>query len=162
MKLLLLTRHAHAEDPGPANGAATDFDRPLTDRGRAEADALGDRLAVAGFAPDVILASAAVRTRETAERLAARLPDAPPVRAVRALYGATPAGHRAALAACDPAAAVLLVAHNPGVAEHLATLCGGPVRCPPATCGAFELDLSAWADFAPGAPAVELGLFRPG
>ena len=151
MQLLLLMRHAHAVAPGGfaaggGTGVATDFDRPLSDRGRAEADAAGDRLAAAGFAPDVILASAAVRTAETARRVAARLPAAPPVQLMQQLYGGTPADHRAALATCGDAATVLLVAHNPGVAEHLELLSGDRFPVPPATWAALEVDVTAWPD----------------
>ena len=153
-------RHAHAAD-GSAAGAATDFDRPLSDRGRAEADAVGAALAAAGYAPDVILASAAVRTRETADRVAARLPAAPPVRCAQELYGADPAEHRAALAACGPAGCVLLVAHNPGVADHLDRLRGASRPCPPATCAALELDVDDWADLGPGTAAKEVAAFGP-
>ena len=144
MKTLLLMRHAHA-----VAEAATDFDRPLSARGEAEADAAGDRLAAAGLVPDVILASAAVRTKTTARRVAARLSsrngaNAPPVQLLQELYCGTSADHRAALADCGAAAVVLLVAHNPGVADHLAQLAGEPVPCPPATCGVCELDVPAW------------------
>ena len=160
MKLLLLMRHAHAAD-GFASGAATDFDRPLSDRGRTEADAVGAALAAAGYAPDVVLASAAVRTRETADRVAATLPAAPPVRYLQGLYGADPAEHRAALAGCDPAGCVLLVAHNPGVAEHLDRLRGSSAPCPPATCAAVELAIDDWADFGPGTAAEAIAAFGP-
>ena len=144
MKTLLLMRHAHAADRGP-----TDFDRPLSDRGEREADAAGDRLAAAGLFPQTILASAAVRTAETARRLAARLfrddpANAPPVRLLQELYCGTPADHRAALAACGGSDSVLLVAHNPGVADHLEQLAGGAVPCPPATCGICEFDVTGW------------------
>ena len=146
MKTLYLMRHAHAADRGP-----TDFDRPLSARGEREADAAGDRLAAAGLFPQVILASAAVRTAATARRLAARLfeddpANAPPVQLLQELYGGTPDDHRAALAACGGAGSALLVAHNPGVADHLEQLAGEPVPCPPATCGVCELDVAGWGE----------------
>ena len=160
MKTLYLMRHAHADD-GFASGAAADFDRPLSARGEAEADAAGAALAAAGVAFDVILASPAARTAETARRVAAKLPGAPPVQFVQALYGGTPGDHRAALAECGPAAAVLLVAHNPGVADHLAQLAGEPVPCPPATCGACELAVGDWAELADATRAAGVAVVRP-
>ena len=145
MKTLLLMRHAHAED-GFAPGAATDFDRPLSPRGESEADAAGAALAAAGLRPDVILASAAARTAATARRVAAKLDAAPPVQLIQNLYGGTPEDHRAALADCGAASVVLLVAHNPGVADHLEALAGRPVPCPPATCGVCDFEAASWAD----------------
>ena len=53
-------RHAKAEQVGP-----TDFERALSRRGRADAEAAGAWLAELGVSPDVALVSAAVRTRET-------------------------------------------------------------------------------------------------
>ncbi len=143
-------RHAHAADE-----AATDFDRPLSARGLLEADAVGDALAAANLLPGVILASPALRTKTTADRVAARLPGAPAVQTVPALYGATPAEQRAALRTCGDAAAVLLIAHNPGVADHLIQL-GGPTRCPPATCVAFEMNVDDWSQFGPDVAATEV------
>jgi len=154
MKLLLLMRHAHAADR-----AATDFDRPLSPRGLEEADAVGDALVAANLLPDVILASPALRTKTTAERVAARLPGTPPVQTVPALYSGAPEDHRAALATCGDAGAVLLVAHNPAVAEHLHALNDGPVPCPPSTCAAFEVTADDWATLSSGPAAKSLDVF---
>ena len=165
MKTLLLMRHAHAAD-GFAGGAATDFDRPLSDRGAREADAAGAKLRAAGLVPGVILASAAVRTADTARRVAAELfrddpANAPPVQLLQELYGGTPADHRAALAACGAADVVLLVAHNPGVADHLARLTGEPVPCPPATCGVCELNVAGWGALNDATTATAFSAQRP-
>lgn len=59
-RLLVVMRHAKAEQAGP-----TDFDRPLADRGHADAAEAGRWLAGQGFVPDRALVSAALRTRET-------------------------------------------------------------------------------------------------
>ena len=57
---LVVMRHAKAEAHGP-----TDFDRHLAERGVAEAQLAGAWLVEQGFAPDHVLVSAAIRTRET-------------------------------------------------------------------------------------------------
>ena len=62
---LVVMRHAKAEQ-----GGRTDFERELTDRGRADAAEVGAWLAGQGFAPDHALVSAAARTRATWESLA--------------------------------------------------------------------------------------------
>ena len=65
---LCLLRHSHAGDS--ATWAGPDEIRPLTEKGRRQAERLGRLLAAAGFAPDVVLTSPLVRARETAEIVA--------------------------------------------------------------------------------------------
>jgi len=60
---LILVRHAHA-DPGNPDGL-----RPLSARGREQAQALADRLA-AEVEPVVVLSSPLLRARETAASIA--------------------------------------------------------------------------------------------
>ena len=66
-----LLRHAHAGDP--ESWDRPDELRPLTEKGRQQAERLGRLLAAAGFVPDVVLTSPRVRARETAELVAGRL-----------------------------------------------------------------------------------------
>src|SRR4051812_3788586 len=62
---LIVMRHAKAE-----NFAATDHDRTLTDRGRADAEAVGARLRQEGILPDYVVVSSAVRAVQTWEAVA--------------------------------------------------------------------------------------------
>jgi phosphohistidine phosphatase len=63
-----LLRHAHAGDP--AAWDRPDDLRPLTNKGRQQAERLGRFLAAAGFVPDAVLTSPRIRARETAELVA--------------------------------------------------------------------------------------------
>ena len=65
-RLLVVMRHAKAEQAGP-----TDFERPLAERGLRDAREAGAWLAGQGFAADRALVSAALRTRETWAAVAA-------------------------------------------------------------------------------------------
>jgi phosphohistidine phosphatase len=80
---LHLLRHAHAGDPLKWDGP--DEARPLSDRGRGQAERLGLFLAAAGFEPDAILSSPLARALETARLVATPLEL--PVRVVDALAG---------------------------------------------------------------------------
>jgi phosphohistidine phosphatase len=60
---LIVVRHAHA-DPGDPDEL-----RPLSDRGRKEAQVLADELAARG-APELVLSSPLLRARETAAPIA--------------------------------------------------------------------------------------------
>ncbi len=65
---LYVLRHAHAGDS--STWEQVDELRPLTEKGRRQAERVGRLLAAAGFVPDVILTSPLVRARQTAEILA--------------------------------------------------------------------------------------------
>jgi len=68
MSQLFLVRHAKAGSRSERDGA--DRDRPLTNKGRAQADVLADRLAP--HAPSRVLSSPYVRCVQSVEPLAAR------------------------------------------------------------------------------------------
>ncbi len=67
---LWVLRHGDAEDPTPGG---SDFDRNLTETGRAEATAAGRALVATGVKPDLVLSSPRVRARQTAELATAEL-----------------------------------------------------------------------------------------
>lgn len=161
MQRLILLRHAEAEQ----HAAGGDFHRALTARGRGDARAVGEALAVRGFAPDLVLVSSARRAVQTWEEARPALPAA----SVELDAGLYNAGSRALLAAAQAAEAqtaqaqtVLVVAHNPGLqilALELAAEAGA--------VGAAGLDLHRFApataavfSFASGAPEL-LALIVP-
>lgn len=117
---LILMRHAKSSWDDPRQ---PDHDRPLNKRGRRSADAMGDWLRTQGYAPDLALSSTSERTRETFARL--RL--ACPVSYLPTLYHAGPAVMMDALQGAE-VKTVLMLGHNPGIAEFAARL----VMHPPA------------------------------
>ena len=114
MERLILMRHGKAERHAASGG---DFERALADSGRADAAVMGQTLARAGLAPDLILVSSARRTRETAERVAPNFPEAR-VEQFRDLYHADPEEVVQVIEAyADSVATVMVVGHNPGLHE---------------------------------------------
>lgn len=114
MKLILL-RHAKSDWDDPLQD---DHDRPLNRRGRETAPKIGTWLRDNGHAPDLILCSSAARTRETVERLGLTAP----VIHDRRLYHAGPD----LILSCtqgQPAPTLMIVGHNPGMAEAAAMAC---------------------------------------
>jgi len=79
MKRLTLMRHADARwsDPG-----TPDLERPLNRRGTGAAETMARRLLELELIPDLVLASPARRTQQTAEILAREL-SLPPRRVLR-------------------------------------------------------------------------------
>jgi phosphohistidine phosphatase len=121
---LLVMRHGKSD-----RGAAVprDFDRPLARRGRRDARRMGRWLAGEGLLPDLVLASPAVRARDTAERAAEasgirfdpRLYDAS-VDVVLQVLGEVPSSVRR----------VLIVGHNPSLEDLVHHLGGDAVEVP--------------------------------
>ncbi len=152
-RTLVILRHAKAEHPAEL----ADADRPLTQRGHADAAAAGAWLAARGYRPDLVLCSPAKRTRQTWRGVSVALAGEPEpeVRFESELYDG---GVEDALAlirqAPAGAASVLLVGHNPGVSmlsallDAVAAKAGDGLR----TCGiAVHQRDGEWADFGPDA-----------
>jgi phosphohistidine phosphatase len=118
---LVLLRHAKAE---PA-GSVPDPLRPLALTGRKQAVAVGSALSTAGIAPDVVLCSSALRTRQTWELVASRLTGSPHVEVRDELYEVTVRELLAAVRELDETAGtVLVVGHEPTMAATSGFLAG--------------------------------------
>ena len=120
---LILVRHAHAEEKAPSG---RDFDRRLDPRGSAEARLAAEHLDHRALYPDVVIASPARRTRETALVLSEVLglgddqvtfAEEMYEASVEALAGAI-SGH------AGSSKVVLVVAHNPAVSQLAQRLTG--------------------------------------
>ena len=118
---LYLLRHAHAGDPMKWHGP--DDMRPLSEKGRTQAERLGFFLAEAGFEPDAILSSPKTRALDTARLVAAPLEI--PIRVVDALAGPLDLElvERLLEASGDPVRP-LLVGHDPDFSFLAAELLG--------------------------------------
>jgi phosphohistidine phosphatase len=114
-------RHADAGDPMAWTG--DDADRPLSDKGRKQADRLGRFLSGVGFTPDAIITSPKVRAAQTAEIVADHLEL--PVAIDDRLAGALDADTLDGLLrdAGDPGRPVV-VGHDPDFSDLVAELCG--------------------------------------
>lgn len=152
MDRLILFRHAKAEPKGKKE----DFDRALTEEGRADAEVVAKALAKDGLVPNLVLVSPAKRTVETWE--AAR-PAFPKARAipVRGLYDASPMEILDTLEGVT-AGTVMVVGHNPGLHELAVGLlreggAGSAVmskvasKFPTATAVSFVIDANGRASY---------------
>lgn len=121
---LLLLRHGEAET---ASFHGADFDRPLTDRGRAQIRACAGRLLSEASLPGLVVSSPAARTRATAEIVCEAIHH--PLSAVRwerKIYDASLETllEVAAELTGGEAERVLLVGHNPALSALLDYACG--------------------------------------
>jgi phosphohistidine phosphatase len=121
MRRLFLIRHAKTE---PHVGR-DDYQRRLTDRGRADARRMAVALAARKMLPGVLVHSGAARAKETAEIFAAEWKRKVELREEVGLYDASLMTLLAlARALSNDHARVGLVGHNPGLGELATALTG--------------------------------------
>lgn len=158
MKTLTLLRHAKSDW---SDAVARDFDRPLNERGRRAARTIGAHMAAEGLAFDRVVASPAVRVRDTLEEVALGYGRRLEADYDQRVYLASASVLLDLVRETDAAVArLLLVGHNPGLEELALELAaedaGSPMRreveikYPTATLAEIALDADAWGDVASG------------
>lgn len=120
-RTIVVARHAKSD----WGAGSADIDRPLAPRGRADAPVAGRWLATTVTAPDLVLVSPAIRTRQTWGLLQAASGFSSRVEVEPAIYLAEMGDLLGILAAVDDAvSSVMLVGHNPGSEDLVAHLTG--------------------------------------
>ncbi|WP_345764885.1 SixA phosphatase family protein [Diaminobutyricibacter sp. McL0608] len=120
-RTLILLRHAKSD----WSGSAPDFDRPLAERGRAQAPLAGRWLANHADRINLAIVSPAKRARETWELASAQLAPVPPEQIDDPMYAASADQLlEVVFDVPDDVRTLLLVGHNPGM-EELASLLAG-------------------------------------
>ena len=150
MLKVILFRHAKSSWADPA---LADIDRPLSARGRNAAPLMARWLLEFGIEPDLVLCSAAVRTRQTLDLVLAATIGADWKHSVQyddALYLAEPDLIRARLTRLPAdVRQVMVVGHNPGLHELALMLTGkGEPAALTAMVGKFPTAAVAVIDFA--------------
>jgi phosphohistidine phosphatase len=150
----MLLRHAKSARPV----GVADMDRPLAARGRDAAPRMGRYLAEEGLLPDLVVVSAARRTRETWELVEPHV-DATEIRFDARIYEA-PASRLLAVVRASPSSArsVLMIGHNPGFEDFAKLLVGHGDRYafarltqkyPTAGLAVIDFDRENWSEIAP-------------
>jgi phosphohistidine phosphatase len=128
-RYLLLLRHAKSDW---GSDAPEDFERPLARRGKKDTRRMGRWMQLEGLSPDYVVSSPAVRARETVygvcEELGIQIDD---IHFDRRIYEADATSLLTVLADCPQGPnTILLVGHNPGLADLLAWLWGEKITVP--------------------------------
>jgi phosphohistidine phosphatase len=154
MPTLIVLRHAKAASPT----GLLDIERPLADRGRADAVRVGDELRAAGRLPERVLCSTAVRTRQTLDGLAL---DAPVEFEPRIYDNDAEEILQLLREQDDEVGTLLLVGHNPSMHQLVFGLTGGAGdHFPTSATAVVEFD-GAWADLWPGSGRL-VSFWTPG
>ncbi|MGB7317552.1 MAG: histidine phosphatase family protein [Planktotalea sp.] len=147
-KTLIVMRHAKSS----WDHLGADIERPLNERGRASASALGEWLRAQNLLPDEMLVSSAQRTQETA----ALLKLAAPITLHEPLYMSSSDVLMKYVQRAQ-GETVLVLAHNPGIgdfAERLAKAAPGHPRFfdyPTGATTAFTCNVENWSELTFGA-----------
>jgi phosphohistidine phosphatase len=145
MKTLVLMRHSHASSE---NSAWSDHERPLTGAGRLLASQTGKLLTE--YDIDRIICSSAVRTVETAALVATACGATATPEANDSLYLADPATYPgvASELAVQEDKVLLMIGHNPGIANLVMSWAEESFAMMPASVAIFELNIDDWPEVA--------------
>jgi phosphohistidine phosphatase len=161
MPIVSLLRHAKSNWDDPVE---RDFDRPLNGRGHRAARRMGDWLKESGLRFDRVLASPALRVRQTVEGVEAGLGERLRPGFDKRIYMASAAALFDIMRETPAGTAhLLLIGHNPGLEDLLllaAAADGSPLRVeaerkyPTATFASLDFGDRDWAGFGEGGAAL--------
>ena len=147
MKQLFIIRHAKSDQSFFGN----DFERPLNERGRADAPLMAKRLFDKKYTIDALVSSPAVRAKKTAELFSETLKmPATEIIFISALYHAPPEIFYEVVSALpDELNTVAIFSHNPGISYFVNSLNSGAKIDNMPTCAVFGVaaDITAWSGF---------------
>lgn len=168
MKRLNLLRHAKSSWDDPVE---RDFDRPLNGRGHRAARRMGEWLKEQGLAFDAVIASPALRIRQTIEGVEAGLGCKLAPAFDKRIYMASAASlFDLVRETPDSVETLLLIGHNPGLEDLLllateedvsALRAEAEIKYPTATFATIELDVESWAAAEEHMPGRLLSFVRP-
>ncbi len=150
MRRVIFFRHGKS-DWGA--GVSSDHERPINERGRRAAHAMGRFLAISGQVPDRVVCSSAVRTRETIEVAIEAGSWSVDVEVLDELYLAEPARVLEVIRReADATRSLLVVGHEPTSSEMVRLLsvggqmpgAGSVVRFPTASMARVNLPIESW------------------
>jgi phosphohistidine phosphatase len=149
MKTLLLIRHAKSSWD---DTSLSDFDRPLNERGKADAPKMGKRLRKNNVKIDAFISSPAKRAKKTAECFINEYDRNPgEIIFISSLYDASVSDFNAAIKIIDDKyISAALFSHNPGITSLANELISGTNldNMPTSSVFAVKADVEKWKDFS--------------
>ena len=147
MKTLFIIRHAKSDQSFFGN----DFERPLNERGISDAPMMAKRMLDKKIKIEALVASPAIRAKQTAELFAATLKKTDEeIIFISALYHAPAEVFYEVIAALpENLDAVALFSHNPGITYFVNSLQATVEINNMPTCGIFavQADIKQWSGF---------------
>lgn len=158
---LILLRHAKSAWP---DGIA-DKKRPLSERGRKAAPAMGRYMEQEGLVPELVLVSTAERTQQTWLLVKQEFSRAPEARNLDAIYEAPSETLLSALRQVEAGRrCIAMIGHNPGMEDLAALLTGDgdaaarqamAEKYPTAGLAVIDFDCSGWQEIGAATGRLE-------
>ena len=159
MKTLFLMRHAKSSWK---DDSLADHERPLKKRGKKDIKLIAKAMKKNGLKPDLILASSAVRAKETAELLAEALGFEGKLKVSDQLYMGEPSDYMEILKSIkEKHESVLIVGHNPGLEAYLQIIDGEIESLPTGGLGHLILAVDEWEDITLETMGDLVGFWKP-
>jgi phosphohistidine phosphatase len=159
MKTILLMRHAKSSWDDKVED---DRDRPISKRGKKNAQNIAEFLKDKELIPDLILASSAVRTRQTAEVVIEEMKYRNDICYLNKLYmGEVEIYTRQIQNLADDIHMVLVIGHNPSLDSLLQMITGKVESLPTAAVAYLTVPIDSWRDFSLEVQAELVDLWRP-
>ena len=148
-RTLVMIRHAKSSWTNPLQ---SDFERPLNERGKKEAPEMGKKLKKAGIIPELIIASSAKRTKQTAKRIAEEVGySEDKIKWEEKLYHCIPSVFEEVIYEIgQEVKTIFIIAHNPGITEFVNQLVPEFKIDNMPTCGvvASHIETEEWNNFS--------------
>jgi phosphohistidine phosphatase len=159
MKTLLLMRHAKSSFDGKVED---DRDRPLSKRGKKNAERIGELLKDEKIVPDLVMASSTLRARQTAEFVLDAIKYNGDICYLSKLYMAEVDGYVEEIQRIrDEVNTVLLIGHNPSLESLLQMVTGKVESLPTAAVANLAISIDSWKNFLADTHAEITNLWRP-
>lgn len=142
MRRLMVMRHGKSD----WSIGAPDHQRPLNERGRRAADAMGRLLAGMGEAPGHVITSSAVRANTTAQRAGEAGDWDAEVQVTRDLYMTDPFGALEVVVGAPAVERLMVVGHEPTWSALVAHLTGARAAMKTATVAIIDVHVAEWAN----------------
>lgn len=154
IKTILLMRHGKSD----WEEDVSDFDRPLTARGKNDSPLMGKFLMKCGKMPLLIISSPAKRARETSELLSKACRYKKKIEYNDALYENSPGEIIRILQKIDDKIDIaMIIGHNPAIEEATKKLCfremksiESGIKFPTSAIVCLEVETDSWAELYPG------------
>lgn len=159
MKTLLIMRHAKSSW---SNTYLSDHERPLNERGQADAPRMGELLKKRNLVPDLIISSTAKRAKQTAEGVIATSGYENHLELTRDFFHAAPEAYIEKLREVDNHyQTVMVVGHNPGVSDLLQLLTDDYEVLTTGNIAHINFEIANWADLDDDSSGRLIDLWRP-
>ena len=155
MLRLYVMRHAKSSWAAPG---ARDFDRELNERGILDLEKISARIKTSEYRPELILCSAAVRTRLTLQGIIDAMSPSPKIEYTEKLYSSGLEDYMRLLQELDGPKSVMVIGHNPMCGSLASSLAGSgddqyietiTYKYPTSTISVLDFNLDAWSDLEP-------------